>query len=313
MSSESAHSDSRFLSFFSYLSSCISSLQQLKKELNLKQPGSFDNLGREAKNVSPTHLLFEGGKLDLGKILSNQFQVSHSFNLAAGTLPSTYHFGTVFVGKSVAHFNLIGKVQLSMSQNLTAKCQCQISSRPGYSMFQSESEYLGRDYTLNAKAINFDPTNLTGVFSLGYLQSVSKNGGLALGIEGILQRPMPEVEDAGMTFIAKYTTDAKSIFVANIQNFIGVQLSYFHRVNESIEFAADMQTILAGPQREALATVSCKMEHRQASVRASLDSQGKLGMFLEERLFGRLALLISGEIDHLKGRNKFGVGLAIES
>lgn len=58
-------------------------------------------------DVSPTHLLFEGGKLDLGKILSNQFQVSHSFNLAAGTLPSTYHFGTVFVGKSVAHFNLI--------------------------------------------------------------------------------------------------------------------------------------------------------------------------------------------------------------
>lgn len=58
MSSESAHSDSRFLSFFSYLSSCISSLQQLKKELNLKQPGSFDNLGREAKSTLGSFFMF---------------------------------------------------------------------------------------------------------------------------------------------------------------------------------------------------------------------------------------------------------------
>ena len=209
--------------------------------------------------------------------------------------------------------DLQGKAQVSITPNLIAKAQCQISSRPGYSMFQAESEYLGPDYTLNAKAINLNPTNMTGVFSLGYLQSVTKNGALALGVEGILQRPMPELEDAGMTFITKYTPDAKSIFVAHVQNFIGLQLSYFQRVNETIELAADMQTILSGPQREALATVSCKLEHRQASVRASVDSQGKLGMFLEERLFGRLALLISGEIDHLKGRNKFGIGLAIES
>lgn len=209
--------------------------------------------------------------------------------------------------------DLQGKAQIYVTPGLSAKAQCQLSSRPGYTMFQAESEYLGSDYTINSKAINFDPTNLTGVFSLGYLQSISKGGSLALGIEGLLQRPMPELEEAGMTLIAKYTPDAKSIFVANIQNFIGLQLSYFQRVNDSIELAADMQTILAGPQREALATISCKLEHRQASVRASIDSQGKVGMFLEERLFGRLALLISGEIDHMKSKNKFGVGLAIES
>ena len=53
MSSENTHSSgSRLLNVFSYFSSCIASIQQLKKELNLKQPGAFDSLGREAKSMS---------------------------------------------------------------------------------------------------------------------------------------------------------------------------------------------------------------------------------------------------------------------
>lgn len=101
----------------SCVSSAISSFAEKKRQYGLVQPGSFDSLGREARS-EPTHftahllmhnfvdvslsqLLFEGGKLDLAKILSNQFQISHSMSLAAGGAPSTYHFGAVFVEKNV--------------------------------------------------------------------------------------------------------------------------------------------------------------------------------------------------------------------
>lgn len=180
-------------------------------------------------------------------------------------------------------------------------------------MFQAESEYLGCDYTANMKAINFNPVNMTGILSAGYLQSITPR--LLLGVEGVLQRPLPEVEEAGMTLIAKYSPKGptNSVFTLNLQNLVGLQASYFHRVSESVELATDWQAVLAGPQRESVASISCKMEHRQASVRVQADTLGKVGLFLEERLFGRVALLISGEVDHMKGRNKFGVGLTIES
>jgi hypothetical protein len=46
-------------------------------------------------------MLFEGGKLDLGKMLSPTFQLSHAFQLGSRITPASYHFGSVFVGQTV--------------------------------------------------------------------------------------------------------------------------------------------------------------------------------------------------------------------
>lgn len=51
--------------------------------------------------VSLTNYLFEGGKAELAKGLSPNFQISHSFNLGSSTMPPVYHFGAVYADASV--------------------------------------------------------------------------------------------------------------------------------------------------------------------------------------------------------------------
>ena len=204
-----------------------------------------------------------------------------------------------------------GKYHYSWSDALIGKAQIQLSHRPGYSMYQVESDYLGADYAVNLRAMNANPSDNTGIYMASFLQSVTPK--LALGVEGVLQRPVPDMEEAGMSLFARYGVPDKSVFTLTLQNLLGVQASYFHKVNDQVELCTELQAVMAGPQMEAVASISSKMDYRQASVRAQLDSLGKVGVFLEERLMGRMALLISGEIDHLKGKGKFGVGLSIEN
>jgi hypothetical protein len=46
-------------------------------------------------------MLFEGGKADLAKGLSANFQVAHSFTLGTGMQPSSYHFASIFASGKV--------------------------------------------------------------------------------------------------------------------------------------------------------------------------------------------------------------------
>lgn len=204
-----------------------------------------------------------------------------------------------------------GKYHYTLNESLIGKAQIQLSHRPGYSMYQVESDYLGGDYAVNVRAINANPAENTGIYMASYLQSVTAK--LALGVEGVLQRPVPDMEEAGMSLFARYGIPDKSVLTLTLQNLLGLQASYFHKVSDQVELCSEIQAVLAGPQMEAVASIGSKMEYRQASVRAQLDSLGKIAVFLEERLMGRMALLISGEIDHLKGKSKFGVGLSIEN
>eukprot|EP00076_Gallus_gallus_P033853 XP_024999391.1 mitochondrial import receptor subunit TOM40B isoform X3 [Gallus gallus] len=62
---------------------------------NLGNPGSFDELHRQCKEVFPQQM--EGVKLIVNKALSSHFQVTHTVHMS--TLgPSNYHFNATFVG-----------------------------------------------------------------------------------------------------------------------------------------------------------------------------------------------------------------------
>lgn len=53
-------------------------------------------------DVALTNLIFEGGKADLAKGLSANFQVAHSFTLGSMMQPSSYHFASVYASGKVS-------------------------------------------------------------------------------------------------------------------------------------------------------------------------------------------------------------------
>ncbi|KAG7092469.1 hypothetical protein E1B28_008821 [Marasmius oreades] len=291
-----------------------------RSELGLPNPGSVENLQKEVKVVHLTNYAFEGGRADITKSMSMNplFQVTHSFALGSQNT-SSYNFGAIFANEKVflqGGVDHEGNVNARMNQGWTSshvtKMQAQISQQLGHNLLQLEHDYTGQDFNLNLKAVNPWPTDLTGVFVGSYLQSITKN--IALGTEWLLQRPTPNTSEMMATYLAKYTSSDKSwIATAQAQPAGVLQATYWQKLSEKVEFAADLQLMATPMRRDAVATLGAKYDLRLSTFRAQLDSTGKVAALLEQRFTPTFAFLMSGEIDHFKNSAKVGVGVMIES
>src|SRR5688572_12978657 len=107
-------------------------------------------------------------------------------------------------------------------------------------MIQVEQEFQGSDFTLNAKAVNPWPAAFTGIFVGSYLQSLTKN--VALGVDAVLQRPTPDEAEVAASYLMKYTSDDNNwIATAQVQPSGILQSTYWQKLSEKVEVAADLQ------------------------------------------------------------------------
>ncbi|PJF17357.1 hypothetical protein PSACC_02797 [Paramicrosporidium saccamoebae] len=299
--------------------SFISSLYHWKQGRDLPNPGTFENLHRESRSVSLTPFLFDGGKADLAKGLSANFQVSHSFSLGSMMMPPSYHFGGIFVsGKHLLH-GLVdtngifqGKYHFSAMEGATLKAQAQLSKQPGQSMAQLETDLQGKDCSLNLKAINPDMAEGgSGIYTVSMLQSLTKH--FSAGLEVIAQKAtQADPVDIGYNVAARYASN-QWVAAVNVQQMVALQASYFYKVNERVELGTELQMLLFGPRKDAVATMGAKFDYRQALIRTQIDSMGKVGLVYEERLFPGFSLILSGELDHVRSTSRFGFGINLEN
>ncbi|KAI0818531.1 eukaryotic porin/Tom40 [Irpex lacteus] len=209
----------------------------------------------------------------------------------------------------------------------------QVTSTPGHSMLQVDHDITGSDFSVNLRAVNPSPVDGSGIFMGSILQSVTKR--LALGVEGILQKPAPGQSDFGLQYYAKYVggtgpnvdnepnatpgappspyKDGTWIATASVQPSSSVQTTYWHKLSDKLEVAADLMVINVPQRRDAIATLGARWDLRMSSFRAQLDSTGKVSALLEQRFAPSFLFLVSGEIDHFKNSAKVGVGVMIES
>lgn len=175
----------------------------------------------------------------------------------------------------------------------------QISQQAGHNLLQLEHDYQGLDYSVNAKAVNPWPTDLTGIFVGSYLQSLTKN--IALGVELLYQRPSPDMSELSPSYLAKYmSSDSTTIATAQFQPSGILQATYWRKLSEKVEVAADLQVIASQTRRDAIATLGAKYDLRLSTFRTQIDSSGKVSALLEQRFTPAFAFLMSGEIDHFK-------------
>jgi len=303
------------------LANAYSRFSSWRTALALPNPGTVENLQKEVKTTHLTNFIFDGARADLMKGLSMDpaFQVTHSFQLASQSAPPTYSFGALFANAKVLlqgnvdhEGNVSGRFQQSWSPSNTSKMQAQLGMQAGQTMVQLEHDYSGLDYTLNAKIINPSPMDGSGIYVGSYLQSVSKK--LALGIETLYQRAALDQTEMSSSYLAKLTgADGKWIATAQFQPIGVLQATYWHKLSEKVEAAADLQVIAAPMRRDAIGTIGTKYDLRMSTFRAQLDSTGKVSALLEQRFAPSFAFTVAGEIDHFKNAAKVGVGVMIES
>ncbi|KAG9062076.1 translocase of outer mitochondrial membrane [Linnemannia hyalina] len=277
-------------------------VNRFRDGLNLPNPGTFEGASREVKNTFLTNHVFDGARCDITKVLTPNFQVTHSFAMGAAASPSTYNFGTAFIGQ-----------QSFLSGNLDTDGNVQARanyawSNTNVSKVQSQ-DYNGKDFNLNLKGVNPSPTEATGIFITSYLQSITPN--LAIGAEAVHQRPTPQDAETTYSYVAKYTGQ-DYIATATYQGFGALQASYYLRYSERVDFGTEIQLVTAGGRRDAVATVGGKFEFRRSTFRGQVDTTGKVAAVLEEKIVPGFSFLVSGEMDHGKGQSRFGVGMMWE-
>lgn len=164
-----------------------------------------------------------------------------------------------------------------------------------------EHDYTGGDYCLNVKAMNPSPINGTGIYIGSIIQSITQN--LALGVETLWQKPIPGVSEMNSSYLIKYTGGRKDwIATAQLQAAGVLQATYWQKLSEKMEVAAELQLFAAPQKREAVTTLGAKYDFRQATFRAQLDSTGKVSAYLEQKFAPTFSFVFAGEIDHWKVR-----------
>lgn len=170
---------------------------------------------------------------------------------------------------------------------------------PGHSVAIFEHDYQGQDYSLNAKATNPWPTDMSGIFVFSYLQSLTRN--LALGGECLVTRSPMMPSGNATSLIGKWTSTDKSwIASASLMPDNTLNATYWHKLSEKVDVAAELMMSAGSVRREGLATLAAKYDLRMSTFRAQVDSAGKVGAVLEQRFTPVFAFTLNGEIDHFK-------------
>ncbi|CAG8613845.1 6482_t:CDS:2 [Funneliformis mosseae] len=298
-------------------SSILNGISEYRKKLNLPNPGTFEGLHKEVKATFLTNHLFDGGRADVTKVLSQHLQVTHSFSMGSTIAPPMYNFGAAFIGiKSFLHGsidtegNLTARMNYAWDANNITKLQAHISPSPGHSMLQLEQDYQGSDYSINCKTINPSPVENTGIFILSYFQSVTQK--LALGVENVYQKPTPDIEETTRSLVAKYT-GKDCIATLHWQEMGAFQASYYQKINEKVDFGTELQILTASGRREAVCTVGGKFDFRAATFRGQIDTTGRVSAVIEQKIAPGFSFIITGDIEHMKSTSRFGVGIQLEA
>ncbi|ORZ38839.1 eukaryotic porin/Tom40 [Catenaria anguillulae PL171] len=326
-----------------FVSSLYSKFDTLRTALNLPSPGKYEELHRKAQMTFTNHFMFDGCKIDFAKGLSPNFQIHHALHLGSQQVPQTYSFNTVYAtenqllqGMVDTDGSLNGRIQFPiLGDKLTAKINLGFHPAtpmsPPQQMMQAEVDRQGKDYDASIKLVNPWPLDATGVLVASYLQSVTQR--LALGVEAVIQRPMPGMEESAFNVAAKYTfptfkldalpqlnpddlvpqqPTSPPVATATYNSQGALHVSYVHPVSAKVDLASELHVIVTPRGREGKATVAAKYEFRQSTFRTQIDSNGVVASVLEQRM-GPMAFTLAGQVDHGKGESKFGFGLALET
>ena len=141
-------------------------------------------------------------------------------------------------------------------------------------------------------------------YGVNYIQSVTKSSfggeGFSLGAN--------QGGKSGVGFAARYNDD-DVIATAQVATTGMCSLTYCQKVGEKAMLASDFSW--NWNHRQASGSVGYDYVLRQCRLRGSIDNQGVVGMFLEERLSMGLNLIFSAQIDHATKNHKFGYGMTV--
>ena len=205
--------------------------------------------------------------------------------------------------------NLQGVFNYVFTPAWTTKTQVQLAPQGTAGSLQTDVIHQGDGYTADVKCVNpyFDGT---GIFVGSLMHSLSQHW--AVGVQAAYQHPMPAIHELQYAYGVRYT-DKTCTWTTNIAPSGMFQTTYHHKVSDKVELATELNVLSVQGKRDAVCSVGGKWDLRMATFRGQVDTTGRVSAMLEEKLAPGVSLLFTGDIDHLKGQSKFGLGFQMEN
>jgi mitochondrial import receptor subunit TOM40 len=260
--------------------------------------------------------LFEGLRFDLTKPLNHNFALSHSIFMGNVDVPTansqvvkmpigTYEFGAnlvtnrgnLMLGRITSDGRLTGRVKYDLADWASLTSQFQMASERGMSQGMFDLDLKGSDWNGQLKY------GTSQFYGANYFQSVTPT--IALGGEVFY---LAEQRRSGIGLAGRHQTE-NSIATVQLANTGLVSLTYLQKISEKVSLVTDF--MWNANSREANASFGYDYILRQSRLRGRVDTEGKVGAYLEERVNVGVNFILSGEIDFLRRDYKFGFGMTI--
>lgn len=260
--------------------------------------------------------LFEGLRFDMTKPLNHNFALTHSIFMGNVDVPTanqqvvkmpigTYEFGAnlvtnggnLLLGRITSDGRLTGRIKYDLAEWASLKTQFQVASERGMSQGMFDIDMKGVDWNGQLKY------GTSQFYGANYFQSVTPH--LALGGEFF---HLAEQRRSGVGLAARHQTDT-TVATAQVANTGLLSLSYLQRVSDKVSLVTDFT--FNSNSREASAAFGYDYLLRQCRLRGRVDTEGKVGAFLEERVNVGVNFILSAEIDYLRRDYKFGFGMTV--
>jgi len=285
-------------------------------------PGTVEDIHKECKEVFP--MPFEGAKLMVSKMLSNNFQVSHSLALS-NMMPSGYRFGATFVGPNmvgpqesypvlVGDLDPSGNLQAHIIHAPSSRTRCKMMAQIQESKWktvQLTTDYKGTDYTASLTLGNPDLLSGTGMAVAHYLQKVTKN--LSLGAE-LAYQAAPQIPGGHigvLSMVGRYTGIDYNAS-ASLSNSGALHACYYQKCSQDLSVGAELDTNIK--MGESRATVGYKVDIPRAGLnfKGCVNTDWEVQAVVEKKLLPiPFTLALSGVINHPKNSFMMGAGLIV--
>ncbi|CAH2327204.1 mitochondrial import receptor subunit TOM40B isoform X1 [Pelobates cultripes] len=298
------------------LSSSKGAWSTRKKEVTLPNPGSFDELHKNCKEVFPQQL--EGVKIIINRPLSSHLQVSHTVHMSTAS-QSCYHFNAKYLGDEQLNPKenfptIVGDLDSSGSLNAQVLCLLaeRIRSKAVFQTYHSkfltwqfDGEYRGDDCTVSMTLGNPDILNESVILVSHFLQSITPR--LVLGGELVYHKRLGE-EGAIVTLAGKYSAPNWEATL-NI-GYGGAHASYYHKANEQIQVGVEFEANTRLQETSFAFGYHLNIPKANMVFKGSVDSSWCVGGVLEKKLPPLpVTLALGAFMNHWK--NKFHCGFNI--
>ncbi|KAH8279529.1 hypothetical protein KR044_005388, partial [Drosophila immigrans] len=289
----------------------------------LGNPGTIAELHRRCHDMLPQ--TFDGFRLNISRTVSQSLAIGHALQVGHKSQLADCQFNVSYVGERqhpvtgetypmiIGELDAKGNVTATMMHFVAATLRSKLTLAVlDGRLLQSRLfvDYFGTNYTCTCVLSNIDVQQQMGVFVASYLQQLTPQ--LAVGVDFIYQREeiVPGGQAALVSAVARYSQDNR-IWSAMF-SLHALELCYTQIYGQCLGASVQMRANILKRQAISRLCYHCYMPKMGFHLRAGIDTRGVISAHCERRLQPLPILLqLSGKLNHLTNRFRFGLGLVI--